>query len=74
MSGAMIPSTLRDKLKGVKSAVFGTGSRGQVVCVKGPRDAEECGLYIHIDDIEKYLLAIDQKVIAKDAQNASRTP
>lgn len=70
---APIPATLRDKLKGHKAVVFGMGTRGQIVCIKPPRDAEECGLYIHIDDIEKYLLAIDQKVVLKEPQHANRT-
>lgn len=38
-----------------RSAVFGMAGFGRCVMVQGPTDkAEDCGLYVHVDDLEKY--------------------
>ncbi len=36
-----------------RGAIFGLNKYG-VQCVHGPKEAEDCGLYIHVDDLEKY--------------------
>lgn len=45
----------QDQAKQIRTAVFGVGSMMNVVCVNPPRKVEDCGMYIHMDDIEKFL-------------------
>lgn len=37
-----------------RAAVFGMHHMGQVVMVQGPSEPEHCGLYVHVDDFEKF--------------------
>jgi hypothetical protein len=37
-----------------RGAIFGVSKYG-VTMVHGPTTVEDCGLYVHVDDIEKYL-------------------
>lgn len=38
----------------VRTVAFGMGGMAQLVCVKMPKNAEGCGLYIHVEDLEKF--------------------
>ena len=38
-----------------RTAIFGIGGLDIVVCVAPPKDVEGAGLYIHVEDIEKFL-------------------
>lgn len=41
--------------KDIRVAVFGMGSGMNVVCVNPPKKIEDCGMYIHVEDIPKFL-------------------
>lgn len=43
-----------------RSAVFGMTSYGAVVMLRGPKIPEECGLYVHVEDIKKYEECIEK--------------
>lgn len=54
--GAQVKTkSLVEQAKELRTTCFGLGSLMNIVCVKPPRTVEECGLYIHVEDIPKFL-------------------
>lgn len=41
--------------KQIRTVAFGMGSMMNVVCVQAPKKIEDCGMYVHMEDIHKFL-------------------
>jgi hypothetical protein len=41
--------------KEIRVVTFGMGSMMNVVCVQPPKKIEDCGMYVHMDDVQKFL-------------------
>lgn len=48
-------STVKDLAKEIRVTAFGVGSMMNVVCIQPPKTVHDCGLYVHMDDIEKFV-------------------
>lgn len=44
-----------DLAKEIRTVTFGVGSMMNVVCVQPPKSIHDCGMYIHMSDIPKFL-------------------
>lgn len=47
--------SLAEQAKEIRTAVFGCGSLMNVVCVNPPKKIDDCGMYVHVEDIPKFL-------------------
>lgn len=47
--------TTAEQAKEIRVVAFGMGSMMNVVCVQPPKKIEDCGMYVHVEDIPKFL-------------------